>query len=88
MRVIAEGNSPAKWSKRFVCTECSAVLEVDEPDLHVVNTAVAYAGETWDPRLRFTCEICHSVNDVTGQVPSGIQGKLFGEAFSKNSARS
>lgn len=84
MKVIAKGDGKKKWTKRFVCEECKAVLEVEEKDLHVANTAVAYAGESWEPRLYFDCAVCHSDNDVTGKVPSGIQSKLFEEAREKS----
>lgn len=84
MKVVDEGNGPKqKWTKRFVCEECQATLEVEESDLHVVNTAVGYAGETWEPELEFECPVCHSDNRVTGRVPSGIQYKLFEEALKK-----
>ena len=45
MKVIDEGKGKTTWSKRFVCTECDAVLEVEEGDLYAVNTAVAHACE-------------------------------------------
>lgn len=83
MKVITKGNKPAKWTKRFTCDECEAVLEVEESDLYAVNTAVAYAGETYDPRLRIKCGCCSSEIDVTNKVPSGLQNKLFAELRKK-----
>lgn len=79
MKVLKGGNKTGKWVKKFVCKHCDAVLEVCENDLFTVNTAVAYAGETWDPRLRFTCPVCSTDNDVTNNVPYGIQFKSFSD---------
>jgi hypothetical protein len=75
--------STEKWSKRVNCRECKSRLEIEEDDLRAVNTAMSYAGETWDPRLRVTCAVCHSDIDVTDKVPSGLQNKKYDELRTK-----
>ena len=83
MKVIKTGNASTEWTKRLVCPECQALLEVVESDLYVVNTAVNYAGETWEPELRCNCGSCHSQIDMSNKVPSGIQYKLYDSARKK-----
>lgn len=80
MKVVNKGKGKQKWSKRVVCPECNAVLDIEKEDLYVINTAVAYAGETWEPELCFNCGSCESRVTVTNQVPSGIQWDLFDKA--------
>jgi hypothetical protein len=71
--------SKEKWSKEIKCRSCKAKLEIEEADLFAVNTAMGYAGETWDPRLRVTCAVCHTDIDVTNKVPRGMQNKKYDE---------
>ena len=75
--------SQEKWSAQVTCTACKALLEIEESDLRVVNTAMAYAGERWDPRLRVECAVCHSDIDVTRTVPSGMRYRMYDEAREK-----
>jgi|GEM_PF-3104663 len=85
MKVIKAGKTKKNW--RFVCSGCGAVLEVEKDDLYVVNTAVAYAGETWDPALRFNCPVCEEANDATdSEIPDRVKWELFSKARSGNSS--
>lgn len=72
---VLEG--PDKWVKQCTCKECSAKLEIEESDLRVVNTAVGYAGETWEPAIVVTCPVCKTDVYVTKKVPYGIQNRLY-----------
>lgn len=70
-----------KWTKRFACKECKTELEISESDLHVHNVAPNWGGGPyWDPEMHFDCTVCHSDNDVTDRIPSGIQYKMFERA--------
>ena len=75
--------SKEKWSKKVKCRECKAKLEIEEDDLFAVNTAMAYAGESWDPRLRVTCAVCQSNIDVTSKVPSGMCDRKYAKLARK-----
>ena len=81
MRVIKDNNTP--WKKTYVCLDCGSTLEVAQDDLKVVNTAVAYAGETWDPIVVFYCPLCKSRNNVTTSIPSRIRYEMEAAARSK-----
>ncbi len=37
MKVIKSGLDQGKWVRKFICKECTAVLEVEKSDLYVVN---------------------------------------------------
>ena len=80
MDVISGG----KWSKEIDCEECGSTLRIYEEDLFAVNTAVAYAGEVWDPALRVECVVCTSSIPIDeNSVPDGIVSRLFREARDK-----
>lgn len=80
MKILANGKSATTWTKVFVCKECRAKLEVNGSDLFVVNDAVFYAGESWEPNVVFRCASCESLNRVTDKVPSGLRDKLISAA--------
>ncbi len=44
-----------RWSKDFHCKHCAETSKITISDVHVYNTAVFYAGETWDPEVRIVC---------------------------------
>ena len=78
MRVVKSGKYGGDgWKKNFVCRECGAVIEPSEEDLKVYNSAVAYAGETWDPVVYYTCPECETDNVVTFDVPYPIRDRQF-----------
>ena len=85
MRVVRTGSgSSEKWSRNFVCRECDSTLEIVARDLWVANTAIAYAGETWEPRLAFTCSVCKSTSYLADSaVPSSIRHALYDKARSR-----
>lgn len=81
MKVVSKNKD---WKKRIKCKECRAELEIEEKDVYVVNTAVGYAGESFDPQLRVNCGRCKSSVDVSDKVPSGIENskiQLFREKY-------
>jgi hypothetical protein len=82
MKVI-KGSTDEQWKVQVTCESCEAVLEVEKKDLYVANTAVAYAGETWDPRIRVRCCVCETPVPMDGHVPWGIQARMFTEARQK-----
>ena len=78
MKVLDTGSK--KWSKKIKCRECKAKLEIELDDVKAINTAMGYAGETWEPLLYVECAVCNSdVRLKIGSVPSGIEHKLFEE---------
>ena len=84
MKVIPQPPKTAgKWERDYTCRECRSVLRVDVCDLYARNTAMAYAGETWDPRLFYKCCVCKSENDVTRKVPHGIEHDLFEKLYAR-----
>jgi hypothetical protein len=89
MKVIKKGikkgkkSKPGPWSQLFVCTSCSAVLEVVEKDLYVVNLASELSG-TWNPELRFDCKDCDLINNATDKVPEDIQAKKYKRAQARH----
>lgn len=87
MKVISRPHCPLEWSKNYICRECDAILTIEEGDLYARNTAMAYAGETWDPRLFFDCVVCRTRNDVTSKMAHGIQKELFRQLSEKYDAR-
>ena len=66
-----------KWTEEVVCKDCGAQLRIEASDLIVRNTAMFYAGETWDPVVLVKCAVCDSEVYVTKKVPSGIRDRLF-----------
>jgi hypothetical protein len=84
VKVIDAGNGGKKWTKKITCPHCHAKLEIEEKDLYVGNSAVAYAGETWEPHLRCKCGSCQSRIEMHGRVPQGIEEKLISAAAAKN----
>ena len=77
MKVLKHPGRPEGWSKDYICRECGAILTVEEGDLYARNTAVAYAGEIWDPRVFFNCAVCRTTNDVTTTAAHGIVRSLI-----------
>lgn len=75
MDVLKKGKSK-EWSKDVECDECLALLRVYKKDLYVVNTAIAYAGETWDPKIRADCAICKNELVIDEYVPDRIRNDL------------
>ncbi|KKS93254.1 MAG: hypothetical protein UW68_C0006G0028 [Candidatus Collierbacteria bacterium GW2011_GWB1_44_6] len=73
-----------RWSKNFTCNHCRKISRVTVSDIHVFNTAVLYAGETWDPEVRIVCPVCHTQTAAGKHVPRGIQNELISEAESKS----
>lgn len=90
MKVLRKGikkgdkPKPGPWSQRFVCSSCTAVLEVVEKDLYVVNTGFGVVVNNWAPRLRFDCGDCGSINDATDKVPENIQSKIFKKVHARH----
>lgn len=83
MKVLKAGTKSGKWAARVICRECEAVLEIEKEDLYVINTAVAYAGETWEPEVVFNCAVCETRNYAKGNVPAGIRYRLIDEVRNK-----
>jgi len=79
MKVIS-GSTDGQWSVEVKCKACGAVLEVEKSDLYVANTAVAYGGETWEPRMRADCCVCETPIPMDKKTPSGIRDRMFREA--------
>lgn len=75
MRLIAYLGESVPWKAIFGCEHCGAVLEVEEEDLSAKNRGIA--GKTFEPVLLFSCMYCGEWNDITCQVPSGIQAARF-----------
>lgn len=65
------------------CGHCKALLELEFSDIQVENTAMAYAGETYDPVLYFLCPVCKSRNYRLEFVPPGIRAELIESARPK-----
>lgn len=78
MKIIDAGHNVA-WSLRLICRgmPCAAVLEIEESDLHFVNNAMGYAGETWEPQLYVVCPVCGALNYVTWDVSTQIRERKF-----------
>lgn len=71
------------WSRDFHCRHCGNTSKITISDVHVVNNAVGYAGENWDPEVCVVCPICHSSTPAGKTVPPGIQNDAISEAESK-----
>lgn len=67
-----------KW--RVTCHFCKAVLEFEKEDIYIANTAVHYAGETWEPEARIECPECESPVKVTDRISHNMFNKLCGQA--------
>jgi transcription elongation factor Elf1 len=70
-------STPTEWTKQFTCPHCNAELEVSGSDLYVVNEAVGYAGETWEPEIHYECPVCKTSNRITRKVPGGLASDLM-----------
>jgi rubrerythrin len=81
MKVLKQGGEG--WSQEFVCQGCASTLLVETSDLAVINTAMGYAGETWEPEVAFNCPVCQTTNQVSSRVPDGIRNRLISEANRK-----
>lgn len=96
MKVINYGkDNITEWTGEYTCDECGALIEINRDDLKVINTAVGYAGETWEPVIVFDCPVCDSyvyVEQVHRQrsnlLPSGIRHKLLDDALEKHRCHS
>ena len=73
-------NGSSEWKIKVICNSCGAILEVEKSDLFVANTAMAYAGETWDPTLRAKCCVCETSMYMDEKVPVAIRERMFQEA--------
>lgn len=71
------------WSKQFRCPACKKTSTITIENVKVINTAVAYAGETWEPEVCVICPICQSHTGAKGQAPQGILDSVLHEAESK-----
>lgn len=70
----------ASWSKQFRCPECKSTSTITIEDIKVYNSAVAYAGEDWEPKVKIICSICKTASDAGRKVPQGIQDRVLTEA--------
>jgi len=66
-----------EWKTEIICPHCKSVLEIEKKDLYVINTAMSYAGETWDPEMQVDCCVCETSIGVTKQVPYGIRNRMY-----------
>jgi len=71
------------WSKPIKCPECKEISVIKIEDVKVLNTAVGYAGETWEPELNIKCPICKSYFLAKNRVPQGILNTVLSEAEQK-----
>jgi len=62
-----EKKAPKKWSGRFVCGDCTSVLDVEEDDL------ARYAAEAWN-YAAFVCLCCSAANKVV--IPDSVFVRL------------
>lgn len=81
LKLKAFGFFGRKWKERVMCPRhgCRAVYEVDADDLVAENTAVAYAGETWEPRIYVYCPECGQAAELTYVIPQAVRDKKFAE---------
>ena len=83
MKVISRPDGRDEWTLEIECRKCHAKLEVNKDDLYPVNTAVGYAGETWDPAVYVDCGNCESSINVTDKVQDGVREKLYDKLYDK-----
>lgn len=50
--------TPGDRNREVSCKRCNARLEFEPEDVVCINTAVGYAGETWEPRFIIECPEC------------------------------
>ena len=84
MKVITSGKfGDGGWKKLFLCRKCNAALEVSEDDLVARNTAMAYGGETWEPRIHYACPECETHNDVTWDISPYVRERMTEELWDR-----
>ena len=76
MKIISCGNRK-KWSFRIRCPECKSKLMISKKDLHAINTAKGYLGETWEPEIKATCVVCKKILIISDDVPNSIKSDLY-----------
>ena len=80
MKVV---KGPEVWKTEVECRSCKATLEIGKEDLRVVNTAMSYAGETWDPVIRVTCCVCETSITVDKVIPYDMRSRLIRKAVDR-----
>jgi len=74
MKVIQEGEA-----KQVRCEHCKALLEFEPNDVQLINTAVGYAGETFEPEFVVDCGSCGENVNVSEVIGSKFKSRLIGE---------
>ncbi len=57
IKVLRKGNK----DREVVCQRCNAKLRFEPQDARCINTAVGYAGETWEPEFVIDCPECEEL---------------------------
>ena len=63
------------WRHAFKCHECKSRCEAEAGDVRVRNSAVVYAGETWEPVYYVACGGCGARHSLTAEMrlPSHVR---------------
>ena len=74
MKILSE----PEWTRKVTCPHCRAKLEITATDIKAINTAVFYAGETFEPEVGVDCGVCHKFFEIHG-VPAGLYNKAVND---------
>ena len=74
MKVLREGEK-----YQVTCGHCKAILGFESVDVKLINTAVGYAGETFEPEYIVECGSCKEDVNVSRLIGPNLKDSLCDE---------